>query len=151
MAAMISEAELRAAVKRGLLKAGKTIRDDARDSLPKRTGRLRRGLLYGLDKTDKPTLRVGWPVGPFYAAFIERGRKASSKRTRPKRAKALRIGGTGSFRSSSRGSSLPAGRHLETAVESREGQQAIERELTEAIRPLFKDIHFDKSGRARFK
>ena len=148
---MITEPELRKAVKAGLLRAGKEIRDDARDSLPKRTGKLRRGLLFGLDKGTKIRLRVGWPGSPFYAAFVERGRKASTKPTRPIRARALRIGGTGQVRASSRGSSLPAGRYLEKAVESREGQQAIEREIGKAIEPLFKDIIIDKSGTLRFK
>ena len=148
---MITESELRKAVKAGLLRAGKEIRDDARDSLPKRTGKLRRGLLFGLDKGTKIRLRVGWPGSPFYAAFVERGRKASSKRTRPKRAKALRIGKTGEVRASSSVSALPAGRYLEKAVESQKGQAAIERAIGEAIIPLFKDIHFDKSGKARFK
>ena len=151
MPEMITLAELRNAVKAGLLKAGKTIRDDARDSLPKRTGRLRRGLLFGLDRGHKVALRIGWPASPFYARFIEYGRKASTKTTRPTRARALRIGNSGEFRASSRGSSLPAGKHLERAVESRKGQQVIEEEITKAITPLFRDIVFDKTGKARFK
>ncbi len=146
--AMISEAELREAIKSGLLKAGKTIQKDARDSLPKRTGRLRRGLKVGLDRGNDIVMRFGWPKGPFYHAFIERGRKASSKRTRPARARALRIGGD--IRASARGSSLPAGKHLETAVESSKAQAAIEREISKEVEPLFKDIVIGPHG-ARFK
>ena len=151
MPALITESELREAVKRGLARAGKVIVEDARDSLPKRTGRARRGLKVGIDKGDKLVMRFGWPRGPWYAYFLEFGRKASSGRTRPTRARALRIGGTGQVRASSRGSSLSAGNYLRDAVESPKGQAAIEREIGKAIEPLFKDIVIDKTGKARFK
>ena len=147
--AMITEAELREAVKRGLLAAGKEIVKDTRRSLPKRTGRLRRGLKVGLDKGNAIVMRFGWPKGPFYAAFIERGRKASSSRTRPTRARALRIGGD--IRASARGSSLPARKHLETAIESSKARAVIEREIGESITPLFRDIVIGPDGKVRFK
>ena len=146
---MISEEELREAIKRGLARAGKTIRDDVRPTLPKRSGRLRRGLKFGVDKGNAIVLRFGWPQSPYYAHFVEFGRRASTKTTRPTRANALRIGND--IRASARGSSLTPRKLLEKGVTSSEAQAAIERELTKSITPLFKDIIFDKTGKARFR
>lgn len=147
---MITDTELRDAIKLGLAKAGKRIIEDARDAIPKRTGRARRGLKVGIDKGDKLIMRLGWPRGPYYSYFLEFGRKASAKRTRPGRARALRIGNTGQVRASARGSSLPAGKYLEKAIKSQQGQKAIEDEIAKQVAPLFKDIIIGPHG-ARFK
>ena len=95
---MISRPEMVTALQRGLRSALKDVSDSARSKLPARSGRLRRGLLYGVDKEpDKVQGRIGWPKGPFYARFVEYGRKASSKLIRPRRRKALRIGSSGVY------------------------------------------------------